>query len=117
MSLDRYKEISKLNTSFKPKKIATFIPTPAPKDYKNGYIKRYFVQKANDLNSPIYEVNLTSYNKFNNTPFYNITAILWRLTGEIEDIRKSNTASIQIGNEVIPKLYLYLPNLLQFHKK
>lgn len=117
MDLDRYKKISKLNTSFKQKKIGTLIPKPQSKDYKNGYIKRYFIQKSNDLSSPIYEIKQSSFNSFVGNPFYVATSILWRLTGDKEEVKKSNRASVQIGNEVIPKLYLYLPNLLQFHKK
>ena len=117
MSLDRYKQISKLNSSFKQPKISTFIPTPSDKDYKNGYITRYFIQKANDNNSPIYEVKQSSFNKFNSNPFYKATSILWKIKGDVLKTKNSNKASIQIGCEVISKLYLYLPNLLQFHKK
>jgi len=117
MDLDRYKEISSPNSSFKQKKIATFIPKPEVKDYKNGYIKRYFIQKANDLNSPIYEIKQSSFNSFNGNTFYSATSILWRIVGSKEEVKKSNLASVQIGREIIPKLHLYLPNLLQFHKK
>jgi len=117
MSLDRYKQINKLSSSFKPKKISPFIPTPTDKDYRNGYIKRYFIQKANDNGSPIYEVKRTSFSSFDNNPFYKATSILWRIKGPNEDVKKSNNASVQIGGEIIKNLYLYLPNLLQFHKK
>jgi len=117
MSLDRYKEISKLSSSFDKKKITSFIPTPTDKDYKNGYIKRYFVQKSNDVNSPIYEIKRISFSSLDNNPFYKATSILWRIKGPVEDVKKSNSASVQIGGEDIKNLYLYLPNLLQFHKK
>ena len=117
MSLDRYKKISKLNSSFKQKKVSTFIPSPSTKDYKNGYIKRFFIQKANDGSSPIYEVKRTTFNSFDNNSFYSAVSILWRITGSREEVKQSNEASVRIGGEVIPKLYLYLPNLLQFHQK
>jgi hypothetical protein len=117
MDIDRYKNISKLSSSFKQKKITAFIPKPEAKDYRNGYIKRYFVQKANDFNSPIYEIKQSSFNSFNGNPFYNVTSILWRIVGSKEEVKTSNSASVQIGREIIPKLHLYLPNLLQFHKK
>jgi len=117
MSLDRYKEISKLNSSFKKKKISTFIPEPTDKDYRNGYVKRYFIQKANDNSSPIYEIKRTSFSSFDNNSFYVAVSLLWRIRGDREEVKKSNQASVKIAGEVIPKLYLYLPNLLQFHKK
>jgi hypothetical protein len=41
----------------------------------------------------------------------------WRLTGDPIDIKKSNTESLRIASKTIPKISLYLPNLLQFHKK
>jgi hypothetical protein len=41
----------------------------------------------------------------------------WRITGDPIDIKKSNIASLRIASKTIPKISLYLPNLLQFHKK
>ena len=117
MNLDRYKKISSPNSSFNKKKIATIIPNPIAKDYKNGYIKRYFIQKANDVASPIYEIKQSSFSSFQSNPFYSAVSLYWRITGSSEDVKKSNRESIRIAGETIKKLYLYLPNLLQFHKK
>jgi hypothetical protein len=117
MDLDRYKQISSPNSSFDKKKIATIIPTPQVKDYKNGYIKRYFIQKANDVASPIYEIKQSSFSSFNSNPFYLAVSLYWRITGPIEDVKNSNRESVKIAGETIKKLYLYLPNLMQFYKK
>jgi hypothetical protein len=117
MSIDRYNSISKSSREFKLPSIVSFIPTPNDKNYQNGYIVRYFVQKANDTSSPIYELNRNSYNRILDTPFYTTVSLDWRLTGSNEDVKKSNSASIRIASETIPKIQLYLPNLLQFHKK
>ena len=117
MNIDRYKEIKTLDKSFKQKKIATHIPTPNSKDYTIGYIKRYFIQKANDVNAPIYEIKQSLYSSFNGNPFYRVVSMDWRIVGEPMDVKSSNSASIRLNYEIIPKLQLYLPNLLQFHKK
>jgi len=117
MNIDRYKEIKTLGNSFNQKKIATYIPSPTPKDYTIGYINRYFIQKANDVNAPIYEIKQSAYSSFNGNPFYRAVSMDWRIVGETMDVKESNSASIRINYEIIPKLQLYLPNLLQFHKK
>jgi hypothetical protein len=40
----------------------------------------------------------------------------WRLTGTKEEIKKSNSASIRLASAKMPKIALYLPNLIQFIK-
>jgi len=117
MNIDRYKEIKSLANEFKQTKIATHIPSPTSKDYTIGYIKRYFIQKANDVNSPISEIKQSAYSSFNGNPFYRVVSMDWRIVGEPVDVKASNSASIRINYKIIPKLQLYLPNLLQFHKK
>ncbi len=117
MSIDRYNEIIDLSDDFNPITITSHIPHPTKSDYDVGYITRYFVQKANDKNSLIYEISRSFYDKVNDNPFYLVAILDWRLIGDPNEIKKSNSASIRIASEVIPKIYLYLPNLLQFYKK
>ena len=71
--------------------IFSFIPKPNDKDYFKGYIVRYFVQKANDSNSVIYEVSKTNYSKIISSPMYINISLDWRLTGDPIEIKKSNT--------------------------
>jgi hypothetical protein len=97
--------------------INTFIPTPNESDYKRGYITRYFVQKANDLNSLIYEVSKDTYKEITSNPLLINTSLDWRITGDDTDIKKSNSESVRLASQKINKLQLYLPNLLQFKKK
>ena len=40
--------------------IRTFIPTPNYIDYRRGYIVRYFIQRVNDKDATIYEINSVS---------------------------------------------------------
>ena len=85
-------------------------------DYKRGYIVRYFIQKANDNDAPIFEIKKQYVSKYRNNSFYRVAIIDWRVTGEHVDIKRSNSASVSLGCKDIPSLYLYLPNLLQFCK-
>ena len=117
MNIDRYKEIVDLESEFNQVNIVSYIPTPKDADYVRGYIVRYFVQKSNDRDGIIYEIRKKSTSKFSNNSFYIVTSLDWRLIGDPIEVKKSNSASIKIACQTIPKLYLYLPNLLQFHKK
>jgi hypothetical protein len=118
MRVGRYEQIKKEEGNLiKIPKITTFIPTPIEKDYFKGYIVRYFVQKANDVNSVIYEVSTARYSNIQSSDLYINVSLDWRLTGDPIEIKKSNTSSLRIASKTIPKISLYLPNLLQFYKK
>jgi hypothetical protein len=116
MNLDRYKKISKLSSNYDKKNLVTYLPAPTDFDYKNGYITRYFLQKANDFDSPIYEVKQRALSKYASNSFYTVVSLDWRLTGTKEEIKKSNSASIRLASVKMPKIALYLPNLIQFIK-
>ena len=117
MDIDRYKDIVNLKSEYNPVKITAFIPSPTNDDYKRGYITRYFLQKTNDKNGLIYEVRKNSISKFSSNPFYLVSSLDWRIKGEPTEVKKSNSESIRIASQTIPKIQLYLPNLLQFHQK
>lgn len=90
------------------------IPEPTYVDYRKGYIVRYFIQRINDDNALIYEVNETDYLKFSLDPFYNTVNIDWRLTGgNAEVIEESNSKSVKFGSKKMKSLIFYLPNYLQ----
>jgi hypothetical protein len=95
----------------------SFVPTPSKDDYLRGYIVRFFVQKANDKKSHIFEISHESFKEYSNNPLLSTTKLDWRLTGEDGQIKNSNRESIRISSKSIPNLYLYLPNLLQFKQK
>jgi hypothetical protein len=116
MNIDRYKQL--LNSSdFDEIYIASEIPSITNRQYKRGYIQRSFVQKSNDTSSNIFEVTSDDVGSYSQNPFYISVTLDWRLTGDPIDVRKSNTASLRIASKTIPKISLYLPNLLQFYKK
>jgi len=117
MSTDRYSELTTVPNAYLNIKIVAYIPTPSENDYKRGYLVRYFIQKLNDTKAPIYEIKRQAITKFSANPFYVTVSLDWRLTGTREEIKLSNSESVKIASEIIPKLPLYLPNFLQFHKQ
>ena len=119
MSIQLYKYfLLEPNVSgFNLPEINAYIPNPLDADYKRGYITRYFIQKANDTSSYIFEISDESRMQFITTAFYTITSINWKITGPLDEIRESNRKSVQLGCKVLPNLYLYLSNLIQFYKQ
>ena len=113
----RYNKIQNNLSEYKLPEIITHVPTPTNADYKKGYIKRYFIQKANDTAGYIYEIDSFNFLNFKISPYFKAIMIFWRITGTTEQISQSNSKSIQIGMETIPSLHLYLPNTLQFSKQ
>lgn len=93
--------------------IRAYMPEPTYNDFRKGYIVRYFIQRINDDNALIYEVNDTDYLKFSLDPFYNAVNIDWRLTGSEEVIKESNSKSVKYGSKKMKSLIFYLPNYLQ----
>ena len=53
-------------------KIEQYAPKISAKDYQLGVIKRYFIQKANDKNSPIFEISKRTAPKYRENPLYNL---------------------------------------------
>jgi hypothetical protein len=100
--------------SVTPARPISYFPKPTDGDYYNGYIERYFIQKANDTESTIYEVDYIGFSKFIDNPFYTHVNLNWRIIGTDEQIKDSNFKAIRLLAPRIPKLQLYLPNLLQF---
>lgn len=129
MSIERYKQIVRDTSKFREVKIKTYIPKPSTNDYKRGYITRYFIQKINDKNSQIYEVNSDNFSTYKENPFWSAVSLRWKISGSMEtiynndgsvkefSIKESNSRSISTVKSTIPNLKLFLPNLLQFHQK
>ena len=117
ISTTAYRKLKKNTTNFKIGKIYTHVPNPSENDYKNGFIKRYFIQKVNDTNAIIFEVSEDTYQIYVNSEFFAVASILWKINGDSDEIRKSNAASIKTVYDRIPNLKNYLPNLIQFYKQ
>jgi hypothetical protein len=117
MDLSRYNKVANIGSEFREKRISPYIPTPTDLDYQRGYIVRYFIQKANDTQSRITEVDYIGYSKFVENAFYSTVSLDWKIKGTDEEIRECNFKSIKTGVDKIPLIQSYLPNLVQFRKK
>jgi hypothetical protein len=116
--LRRYTSLSRFEKgdSFKNLQIVAYIPVLTEVDYKRGYISRYFIQRANDMAGRITEINEIAFSKFVNTPFYTAITLDWKITGSDDEIKDCNSKSIKFVLKQMPKIQMYLPNLLQFRK-
>jgi hypothetical protein len=102
--------------SVTPARPISYFPKPTDGDYYNGYIERYFIQKANDINAPIFEIEAINASNANFNDYYSIVSVQWRLTGIPQEIMESNSNSVRAATTTIPNLSHYLSNLLQFAK-
>jgi hypothetical protein len=101
-----------------------FVPIPNTEDYSIGRIQRYFVQKRNQPDSSIVEINGEQYNGVNVTNRPGINGVIWNKTLVWWQISKlpPNDASLKNKMEierVITKfkgLDVYLGNLLEFYR-
>ncbi len=123
-----YKDLIKNKEIYSLQLPKTIVPIPTLEDYDNGFIQRYFIQKANDSNGFAYEVSETEYEQYFINPYWSSQEMRWRITGPINPVYsdngsitdkgviESNKSSIAIASTKIKNIGLYLPNLLQFHK-
>lgn len=116
VSTTRYNKINTNLSEFELPEVISFLPNPDDKDYKRGYIKRYFIQKANDVDSYIFEVSPDRFTEYSISPYFTIVSILWKISGDRNEITEANFKSIKLGSDKLPKLYKYLQNPLQFVK-
>lgn len=75
---------------------------PTLEQYEYGSFKRYFLRKANDINSSVIEVDERQYlgwqnNSFIDKNYYIGTSLDWKLTGPLNDIIDSNTKLVTSG--------------------
>ena len=108
MDIERYKQIAtKRGQVFDSKKISAHIPQPNEMDYKRGYITRYFIQKANDTEAPVYEVDYLGYRKFFEHPFTTAISLDWKIKGSDDEIKDSNFKSIKFySNDYLQKKFI-----------
>ena len=123
-----YKDITNNLKLFEVNIPQTIVPNPNNDDYKIGFIVRYFVQKRNDENAHIFEVNQNEYQKLKNNPHWKVMDLKWRIKGpqtatykmdgNIDDkgVMNSNKAAITRASYSLKNIALYLPNILQFYK-
>ena len=117
MDISKYTVVSSGRAEFdNVTNIIAHIPNPNEFDYKRGFIERYFVQKVNDPDSFIYEIDSNVYQSVLISPFYKSVKIKWKISGDADKARESNKTSVRLASSNMKALILYLPNYLQFHK-
>lgn len=103
--------------NFTNESIRTYTPQITEKDFKKGYVVRYFAQKANDPSSYIFEINKEEYSKLGSNPYYSLVSLDWKITGELDEIREANSKSVKFASKTLKAIEFHLPNKIQFHKK
>jgi len=82
-----------------PGKPNSYYPNPTEEDYRKGYTIRYFTKKENQ-NGFIIEISNDEYNSIVNgtadydITIYQVTKILWKLTGPLKSIKTSQYNTI-----------------------
>jgi hypothetical protein len=113
--IDRYNAISKKKT-YKQPPIQLYEPVVIEKDYKIGFIYRYFIRKRNEPNGIIYEINSDTQRKYKNDALFITTSIRWKINGEQWEAETANKKSINLGKLDISNLDTYVKNLSLFWK-
>ncbi len=125
--ISQYDSIKKVPAIIR-ERIRASVPKPTEKDYKRGYVKRYFVQKANDNRAPITEVSATKFAQIVTNAFYKQVKLRWRIVGPLNDyeddegnlkkgVYTSNKRSIEEHLKIMPSLKNRLVHLEEFHQK
>lgn len=85
---------SKLELNRIPGKPNSYYPQPTEEDYRKGYVVRFFTKKENERGF-ITEISEDEYNGIVNgtvdydISLYQVTKILWKLTGPLRNTRMS----------------------------
>lgn len=123
-----YKDVAGNLNKFDLSYPKTNVPKPSESDYQIGFIRRFFLKKANDSTGHIFEVDRDVFNEYIKNPFWVGDTVKWRISGPLQPvydkdgklqdkgISESNKAGIALAFGTLKNLNLYLPNLLQFYK-
>jgi hypothetical protein len=124
-----YKDIAKNLKEFVIVYPETIVPYPTDNDYSAGFIRRFFIRRANDEYGHIFEIDQSIYNEYLENPFWISANLKWRISGPADSVFNgdgkmtdmgvlaSNKLSLGEASIKLKNIKLYLPNLLQFYKK
>jgi len=123
-----YSDLVKNKTFYSLEIPKTIVPVPTQNDYESSFIERYFIQKANDVNGFVYEIDINEFTHIKSNPYWLSTIISWRISGPLNEVYNdngilidkgvinSNKATLATASAKLKNIGLYLPNVLQFHK-
>ena len=97
---------SELNSQVKEDYPKKYTPLPSDSDYRIGTFKRYFAQKANNLDGEIFEIEEED-NEINN--LFRYIVLDWRISGLKSEVIRDNQVTIDLisvtrGNEQFRKI-------------
>jgi len=97
---------SELNSQVKEDYPKKYTPLPSDSDYRIGTFKRYFTQKANNLDGEIFEIKEED-NEINN--LFRYIVLDWRISGTKSEVIRDNSRTINVfsrtrGNEQLRKI-------------
>jgi hypothetical protein len=99
------------------KRITTSEPFPNERDYRAGYIIRYFVRKRNDANGTIYEVDKNNYESYRYMDNYLTCTLRWKIVGGNKfEVEQLNQRSINYAQETMGNIDTYVGNLTKFYR-
>jgi hypothetical protein len=82
---EQYTAIKSTNREVYPSNITLEV---TDKDYTKGFVIRYFVKKANDINAQVFEISKADFNK--NLTLYDKTKFNWIISGVKEEVLLGN---------------------------
>jgi len=83
------------------------VTPPTEEDYKGNQITRYFVKKANEDSSPVFEI---SEDDFETSPLYIYVSLTWYIRGTKSRVLKMNMHEINVASKTIPNVGKLLPH-------
>lgn len=92
----------------------SFVPKIKLKDYKTGYIQRYFAKQSNNEMAHIVEISKKDFRGVND--FYKKTSIRWTITGKRKEVSNSNERAIKKAEDDGFKQLSLKLNSLEFWK-
>ena len=84
-SYEQYTAIKSTNREVYPSNITLDV---TDKDYTKGFVVRYFVKKANDINAKVFEISKADFNK--KLTLYDKTKFNWIISGIKEEVLLEN---------------------------
>ena len=100
-----------------------FFPLPTERDRQRGILRRFFVQRINDM-ADITEVSAQEFDKFNkaNNPgvdagLYRRKAIEWTIEGPPDQVTKVNERVVLTAESEMNGIVNYLTDYTELHKK
>ena len=81
--------------------ISSETTTPTEEDYGNGSFTRYFAQKANEKDSPVFEVFVDDYTS---STLYEYVSLTWYISGDRNEVYRANSLEVFRAQKILPNI-------------